>query len=367
MKHKMIIWSILFIGILSVLLIPRLLTNKGQEGGPSKDGKGPGKPARAVAVAIQVAKLSSIEEKVMVTGTIHASKDIEIRNEISGRVVGVYFKEATAVKKDQLLLKLNDSDLQAQLLKAQSNLRLAKDKEVRQKGLLDKEIISTEEYQNSLGDRERCEADVQLLLSQIGKTKITAPFAGVIGLTMVNEGTFLSAGSVIANLVSVNELDVECNIPERYAPSLSKGLKLTFTLSGNSNIYNGVVSGIEPKIDDATRTVAVKAHCVDSDKNVIAGSFAKIFIVLNQHEGILVPSNAIISDIEGYKIYTVRGDQSFPQIVKTGYRDEKSVEIVSGIKAGDTLITTGAFMLRPKTKIEIQNDTEDKQYGNKHK
>lgn len=73
----------------------------------------------------------------------------------------------------------------------------------------------------------------------------------------------------------------------------------------------------------------------------------------------MVPGNALISDIEGYKIYTVKDNQSLPIIVNTGYRDEKNVEILSGIKPGDTLITTGAFMLRPKSKIEIKGSTGD--------
>ena len=165
----------------------------------------------------------------------------------------------------------------------------------------------------------------------------------------------------------MNELDIKTNIAERFASSLSKGMKLTFTLSENLKIYNGVVSAIEPKIDDATRTIAIKAHCIDPDKNVIAGSFAKIIIIVNKHEGILVPSNTIISDIEGYKIFTVKGDQSVPHIVTTGYRDEMSVEIISGIKAGDTLIISGAFMLRPKSKVEIRGASNDKQYGKAQK
>lgn len=358
MKRKFIIWSILLI-ILSALLIPRFLSNKNSGGKSSQEGKGRGKTTRAVAVSVQIAELSTIEEKVMVTGTIHASKDIELRNETSGRVTGVNFKEGMLVKKGQLLVKLNDNDLQAQLLKANASLKLTADKEQRQKGLLEKEIISIEENQNSVKDRESAEADVQLLKAQIEKTKITAPFAGMIGLSTVNEGTYLSAGSKIANLVSVNELDVECNIAERHAQSLSKGKKLTFTLSGNSTIYNAEIYAIEPKIDDATRTIGIKARCLDTDSHLIAGSFVKIEIIVNQHEGIMVPGNALISDIEGYKIYTVKDNQSLPIIVNTGYRDEKNVEILSGIKPGDTLITTGAFMLRPKSKIEIKGSTGD--------
>jgi membrane fusion protein, multidrug efflux system len=360
MKPKVIIWSILLIIILSALLIPRLLSNKNQGGSTSQDGKGRGKTTRAIAVSVQIAELSSIEEKVMVTGTIHASKDIELRNETSGRVTGVNFNEGMLVKKDQLLVKLNDNELQAQLLKAQASLKLTKDKEERQKGLLEKDIISVEENQNSVKDRESAEADVQLLKAQIEKTKIIAPFTGTIGLSDVKTGTFLSTGSKIANLVSVNEFDIECNIAERHAQSLNKGKKLIFTLPGNQTIYNAEIYAIEPKIDDATRTIGIKARCLDADSHIIAGSFVKVEIVANQHKGIIVPGISLISDIQGYKIYTVKNNLAIPVIVNTGFRDEKSVEIISGVKPGDTLITTGAFMLRPKSKIEIQGTAGDK-------
>lgn len=353
MKRKHIIWIILVILILSAILLPRLLSGKNQNSSPANQaGARSNKP---VTVSVQIAKPTPIQEKILVTGTVRASKDIEIRNEISGRVVKVFFKEGMNVKAGQLLTKLNDNDLQAQLLKARSNLKLSIDKEQRQKKLLEKEIISTEEYQNSLKDRESSEADVQLLTAQIEKTAITAPFTGVIGLSSVTEGMFLSAGSKIANLVSVSELEIGFTVAERHAPSLQKGMKAAYSFSNNPKIYTAVISAIEPKIDDATRTIAMKARCIDPDDKCIVGSFVKVEIDANQHDGILVPSNAVISDIEGYKVYIVKnGNQSVPKIVTTGYRNEYNVEITSGINPGDTIITSGAFMLRPKSKVEIR-------------
>ncbi len=359
MKIKHFVWIILTGAILTVALVPKLINTK-QSSNPAQNDKKGAKPNRVISVSVQVAELLPIQDKIMVSGTISASQDIEIRNETGGRVTSVNFKEGMVVTKGQLLVKLNDSDLQAQLLKAQAAFKLSKDKELRQKGLLEKQVISTEEYQNSLKDLETSEADILLLTSQIEKAKIIAPFTGAIGLSTISEGTFLSMGTKIANLVSIGELDIECNIAERHVASLSKGTKLTFTLSGSSKVYKAAISAIEPKIDYATRTVAVKARINNPDDHCLAGSFAKIIIIINERKGILVPSNAIISDIEGYKVYIVKGDQSLPRIVKTGYRDEKNVEIVSGINPGDTMITTGAFMLRPKSKIEIRTIVKDR-------
>jgi len=352
MKRKTILWLLIVAAILCAFLLPRILPSKAQSTSQVSNGKKTN-GSKPVAVAVQTASLTSIEEKVLVTGTIRASNDIELRNEIAGRVTGVFFKEGMLVKKDQVLVTFNDRELQAQFLKANAVLKLVKDNESRQKGLFDKQIISTEEYQTNVKELESAEADVLILKAQLDKTKITAPFAGMIGLSSVSEGAFMSAGSKIANLISVDNMEVECAIPERHASFLKKGQRFTFTLSDNSSSYNAEVIAIEPKVDESTRSVALKARCLEKDTRLIAGTFVKVQLIVNQHQGFLVPGDAIISDIEGYKLFIAKDNQAIPVLVKTGFRDEKSVEIVSGLNTGDIYITTGAFLLRPKSKIEI--------------
>lgn len=357
MKNKKVVWIFVLIIIVLALMIPKVLLQKGQgekQGAWNARGKG----NRSVQVSVQPAVLTPVQEQVVVTGTIRASQEIEIRNEISGKVTGVYFKEGMHVKKGQLLVKLNDKDLQAQLAKVQATLKLVKEREQRQKGLLEKEAISTEEYQMSLKELETSQADEQLLSAQIEKARIVAPFSGAIGLSSVNEGSYLSAGSKIANLVSVDELEIECSVAERYISSISKGTKMSYTVTGSQKQYAAEISAIEPKIDEATRSISLKARCIDTDEKVLAGAFAKVEIKINPHNGILLPSDALLSDIDGFKVYVAKDNQAFPKVVSTGFRDEKFVEIISGINPGDSVITTGVFMLRPKMSIDIK--TADK-------
>jgi len=371
MNRKVIPWIILTLVILCAVLIPRLLPVKGQSPKAPASVKGQGaKGGRTVVVSVKTAELSSIEENLMVNGTLRAPGDIEIRNEIAGRVTDIYFKEGMTVKKGQLLLSLNDRELQAQLKKATSNCSLMKDKEQRQKSLFEKQLISVEEYETSVNNFETADADMQILKAQLEKTKIIAPFTGKIGLTSVTEGAYLGTGSKICNLVSIDNQYVECAIIERYAPYLKKGMKFTFTLSDNPTVYNAEIIAIEPVIDEATRSVSLKAKCLETDERLISGMFVKASVTINQHEGVLVGGDAVISDIEGYKIYTVKGNTAMPVLVKTGFRDEKNVEILSGIKPGDTYITSGAFMLRPGSQIEIQglqNSKLNKSSGDRQK
>jgi membrane fusion protein (multidrug efflux system) len=361
MNRKVIV-SLLIIAIIAAsALIPRLLPKKAETTQQNTPGgeKGRSKNSgRAVTVSVQTAGRSLITESFVITGTVRASKDIEIRNEIAGRVLGLYFKEGTSVKKDQLLVALNDRELQAQHLKASAALKLAKDKEQRQKGLFDKQVISTEEYLTSVKDLESAEADVELLKAQLEKTKISAPFSGTIGLSTVSIGEYLTSGTKIANLVSTDNPDIEFAVPERYASSIVKGMKVTFTLSEIVELFNAEIMAIEPKIDEATRSVSIKARCIGKDPRLLSGAFVKVTVTLNPHNGFLVPGDAVISDIQGYKLYLNKDGKAVPVLVKTGFRDEKNVEIVSGLNEGDVFITTGAFLLRPNAKIEIAENAE---------
>jgi len=363
MNRKVIIALLIILIAAATALIPRLVPKKtetAQQNTPGGDKAKSKNGGRAVTVSVQTAMPSLITESFVITGTIRASNDIEIRNEIAGRVTGLYFKEGTPVKKGQVLVTLNDRELQAQHLKASAVLKLAKDKEQRQKGLFDKQIISTEEYLTSVKDLESADADVQLLKAQLDKTNIFAPFSGMVGLSTVSTGEYLTTGTKIANLVSTDNPAIEFAVPERYAPSVGKGMNVTFTISESGEQLNAEVSAIEPKIDETTRSISIKARCIEKDSRLLSGAFVKVRVTLNPHNGFLVPGDAVISDIQGYKLFLNKDGKAVPVLVRTGFRDEKNVEIISGLSEGDVFITTGAFLLRPNVAIEIADNTESK-------
>jgi membrane fusion protein (multidrug efflux system) len=354
--------TLLIVAIIAIsALIPRIIPKKTETSQQSSTGseKAKGKNSgRTVTVSVQTATKSLITESFIITGTIRASEDIEIRNEIAGRVAGLYFKEGASVKKNQLLIALNDRELQAQYLKATAVLKLAKDKELRQKGLFDKQIISTEEYNTSVKDLESADADVQLLKAQLDKTKIFAPFSGTLGLSTVSIGEYLTTGTKIANLVATDNQSIEFAVPERYASSITNGMKVIFTMSESTEPFTAEVMAIEPRVDEATRSVSIKARCLEKGSRLLSGAFVKVTVTLNPRNGFLVPGDAVISDIQGYKVYLNKEGKAVPVLVKTGFRDEKSVEIVSGLSDGDVFITTGAFLLRPNVNIEIADNKE---------
>jgi membrane fusion protein (multidrug efflux system) len=374
MKLNKLSWILLITLLLVLAAIPKLLSTKGKNAsampGTSSiaDKKGPavsaGKPKRAgkpVTVSTSVTTLSSINDIVVVNGTIRASKDIELRAEISGRVTKVYFTEGDVVKKGQLLLKINDDDFKAQQSKAQAAFNLAEARATRQKSLFEKEVISIEEFQASTKELESARADVQYLQAQLAKTTITAAFTGVIGITDIEEGSYVNTGTKIANLVAISDPEINFNIPEKNLFTIKKGQQVSYTITGLPDTFTASITAIEPKIDETTRTVAVQALCSKPRVNIPIGAFAKVTISTSNREGILIPSEALASEAGGFKAYTIKENQAVPIAVQTGFRNENQVEIISGLNAGDTIITSGVFLLRPGVKVEVRKSTKEEQ------
>ncbi|MEJ2504672.1 MAG: efflux RND transporter periplasmic adaptor subunit, partial [Ignavibacteriaceae bacterium] len=253
-----------------------------------------------------------------------------------------------------LLVKINDADLQAQLQSAKSRLELQKDTEYRQKQLLEKEAISQEDYDMTANQLQVNQAEVELIKAQIDKTEIRAPFSGIVGLKNVSEGSFVNNSTIIASLQNINPIKIDFSIPERHSSMVEVGDEINFTISGNNKKYIGKVYAIEPKIDPVTRTLQIRALCSNTGREILPGSFASVELVLKKIENaILVPSEALIPDIQGQKVFVYRNGIATPQQVETGIRTDKTVQLTSGVSEGDTIITSGMLQLRPGAPVKI--------------
>lgn len=313
----------------------------------------PAGPPPAQPVNAIIATISSLDNRIEATGTILANEEVEIRSETSGRVTHLYFKEGDAVSAGSVLLTIDDRELQAQLTKTNLSIDLAIDDEQRKKKLLDAGGISKEEYDMARNYLLKLEADKQLLLTQIAKTKVIAPFSGTIGLRYTSEGGYVSPATLIASLQQTNMVKLEFAIPEKYASSIKNGAEVTFEVEGDSRTYTAKVYAREPKIDPQTRSITVRAIAQNVDGRLIPGAFAKLQINLGTiPETIVVPSEAIVPAITGQTLYIVRDGAVKVQAVKTGIRTAITTQITDGIVPGDTIITTGLLTVRPGAAVK---------------
>lgn len=314
-------------------------------------GNGETKPAARTAsptipVEAMIIQPRLLENKIYTTGTLLANEEVELHPEITGRIVGVHFDEGKRIRKGELMIKINDGELQADLKAKEPEAKQAADEERRKRGLFEVKAISQEEYDKSLSNSKMLEAERQAIESQLRETEIRAPFDGVVGLRYVSEGDYASPDLLVATIQDIDPVKAEFSIPEKYAHQLKEGVKVLVRIGDSEAEHIGLVYAVEAKIDPGTRTIKARARIPNPDGSIIPGSFAKIELTLEQMpNAIVVPAGAIIPEMSGVKVYVSVDGKAKAVQVKTGIRTDRDVQILEGLNINDTLIVTGMLQL----------------------
>lgn len=352
MKPRVRTWILIGIGTVVIVLLtsPRVHNLLSLGGRP--DAAGPA--VDRLSVTAVVVRPEKIVDRIFSSGTVRANEEVDLRSEIAGKVTGIHFREGSRVHKGDLLLKIDDSELQAQLLKQDSERKLAQDKENRRRQLLERGNISPEDYDIALNELNAIRAEAQLIEARIRKTELRAPFEGIIGLRFVSEGSYVSPETRIASLQNITTVKIDLSVPERYARDLRPGAEISFRLSGNTTRFRGAVYAIEPKIDPTTRTVLLRARCPNPGGTIMPGGFAEVELSLKEiPDALMIPTEALIPDLQGQKVFLARNGAADQSRVETGLRTEKLIQVTSGLRAGDTVITSGILQLAPGMPIAL--------------
>jgi membrane fusion protein (multidrug efflux system) len=313
-------------------------------------GKNPGIPVECLLIRTQ-----TLDNSIYTTGTLLANEEVELRAEISGRVAGVYFEEGKKVRKGDLLLKINDRELRAQLKRKEVEEKQASDEEGRKRKLIDNQSISQEEYDKALNTLRMIQADKEAIESRLAETEIRAPFDGIIGLRYISDGGYVTPSVLIASMQDVNTMKVEFSASEKHVGQIGNGTEVMVRVGELTNSYRGTVYAVESKIDAGTRTIKARARIPNADGPLIPGSFAKVEITLERiPDAIVVPSGAVIPDISGESVYLCRGGKAKLVSVKTGIRTESGTQITQGLAANDTLIVSGLLQLTDGKSVQIK-------------
>jgi membrane fusion protein (multidrug efflux system) len=290
------------------------------------------------------------------TGTLKPDEEVDLAFETSGKIVGINFTEGTHVKKGDLLAKINDRPLQAQLEKLEAQLKMAQAKEFRQRSLLDKDAISQESYDQIVTDVQSINADIDLIKARISETELRAPFDGIIGLRYLSEGSFTTPATKIARLIKTSPIKIEFSIPEKYAQEIKIGYPVTFVIDGSDKVFKANVYAVDPKIDIETRTIVLRALYPNKNEELKTGRYAGITLQMSQvDDAIAIPSEAIIPEMDGVKVFIYNKGKAQSVKVTIGLRTESKVQITEGLKFGDTLITSGIMQLRQNMPIVLDS------------
>lgn len=354
--NKYIKWGIVAVAVLGISgwgiynMTPQV--NEDLKSAPAKAEKG--RKSKVLNVRAVTIHPQDLDDALFVSGSLLPDEEVDLTFETSGKITEIHFKEGSFVKKGELLAKINDAPLQAQLKKLEVQLKLLQDRLYRQNALLEKEAVSKEAYQEAETNLATLKAEIDLVKANIAQTELRAPFDGVIGLRNVSQGSFASVSTTVAKLTKTNPLKVEFNVPERYANTLKEGARLYFTMEGDLSKHNAKVYALDSRVDDETRTFKVRAYYDNTSGKVVPGRYVNITLTTNQYDNTLaVPSEAILSEMGIDKVFLYKNGVAEPVVIKKGVRTADKVQVLSGLNIGDTVITSGTMQIRTGQKVTL--------------
>lgn len=300
-----------------------------------------------------IVSYANMNDKISANGNIIANDEVLLQPEVAGRVTFINIKEGAFVSKGTLLLKVNDAELQAQVSKNKTQLKIAQNNVNRLAELLQINGVSQSEYDAAINIQNNIKADINLLNVQIAKTELHAPFSGKLGLRNISVGAFVSPTTIVSTLQNINILKMDFTVPEKYAGMIQIGSMLQCSAAGVDNFFAKVIA-IEPSVDENTRNQKLRATIINPNSKLVPGIFVKVALqIKEEYNSILVPSSAVIPDDRATKVVKVNQGKAQFVNVEIGIRTEDEVQVLSGLNIGDTVLTTGLLQVKPDMDIKI--------------
>jgi membrane fusion protein (multidrug efflux system) len=354
-KIKILLFGAIALLILGMAFFPsikKLLASETQTELPERGAGGGGRSE--LVVAATVLEPQTLHNMFRITGVLLPDEEVDLTFETSGKITDIFFREGSFVEKGTLLAKVNDAPLQAELKKLEAQLPLAEDRLYRQQTLLEKDAISQETYQSVFTQLETLKADIELVKARIRQTELRAPFSGMIGLRQVSEGAYASPTVVVTTLTKISPLKIEFSITQNFVNLIKPGTEIEFTVENDLEVYNASVYAVEPRLDEQTFSLFARARYKNADGKIKPGQSASIRIKLDQIDNaIVIPSISTVKEMGRDIIYVYENGKAKEVEIVTGMRTASSVEVISGLAAGDTLLTTGVMQLRSGMPVRI--------------
>lgn len=358
MNKKFIKWLAIAL-ILVILVVFFVLSYKKSSSSESSDAGASARPQRALNVNAFVVKPAEMVNTFRPIGRLMPDEEVQLTFESSGKITQLNIREGMAVRKGDLLAKINDATLQAELKRYEAQLQLAQDRVYRQKTLFEQDAVSQEMYETAVAELDQLMANIELVNANIAKCELRAPFDGVVGLRFVSEGAYVTQTTAIANLTKNSPLKVEFSIPEQFVNKVGRGAKILFrTTDGSPDVYEASVYAFEGGLD-ATNTRMARAMYPNTDGKLTPGRSVAIEVQYQEFTNALsVPGEALVPSMGKETLYLYKSGKAQPVDVVSGIRTDSQLQIVEGLNPGDTVVITGLLQIRTGTDLIIDNITE---------
>jgi len=345
MKRTTII--IITAGILIAAVAAGILMINRQSRSPESRGSFP--PASVEIKKVVPRQVSNILSAV---GTILSNESVEIRPEVAGKIIHIGFAEGEHVAAGAVLFRLDSELIEAEYQEVNANLDFARAQYERAQNLRKNRVIADEKYDSIFRELIQAQSHLNTLATRLKKQTISAPFSGIVGARRVSVGDYVAVGQSMVHLEDLSSVKAEFYVPERHLGSLRTGQRVACRVQALSGDFTGSVYLIDPRIQSETRSAVVRARIDNPGEVLRPGMFCKVDIIVQVKDNALtVPQEAIVSRGETQFVYVDMNGTAEMRKIETGLFLHDSVEITSGINAGDMLIVSGVQKLFPGMKV----------------
>jgi membrane fusion protein (multidrug efflux system) len=310
---------------------------------------GGGGAPQGMPVEAEVAKAERIAQEIIAVGSLRSNESVTLRSEIAGRITGIHFREGQPVNQGALLFELDDSVYRAELEQARAGLALSERNHERAKELFGRNLISTRERDEAAARLDVDRATVALAEARLAKARIRSPFQGVVGLRAVSPGDYITAGQALAPLEQLSVLKADFRLSEAALSVIKVGQTLNLEVDAYpGKVFPGRVYAIDPRLAEETRSIGVRARVPNDQGELRPGLFARVRLVIAERgEAVLVPEQSIIPQADQLFVYVIEDGKAAMRPVQLGLRQAGRVEVTSGVRPGDVVITAGAQKIGP--------------------
>jgi membrane fusion protein, multidrug efflux system len=319
-------------------------------------------PQKSVPVEAAAVTKGPLTEQVTAIGSLRSDESVVITSEIAGRIDGIHFKEGTSVPKGAPLISLDDSVYQAELHQAEAKQRLAEQSNQRVMELFSRKIASGSSKDEAESNLAGADAATELAKARLDKTRIAAPFAGIVGLRKVSLGDYITPGEALVGLDAIEQIKVDFKVPEKYLSAVHTGQPIEIKLDAfPGETFKGEVYAIDPRVDIEGRSVFIRARVPNVGEKLRPGQFARVTLIREvKPDALTVPEAAIVPKGEDQFVFKIVDGKAQLSKVSIGTRRAGRVELVEGVSAGELVVTAGQLKIRDGAAVTVVPAQEPK-------
>ena len=309
-----------------------------------------------IPVIAQSVSVGSIDATYGTTASLEAAAEATVSARVGGVVTDILVEEGDFVEAGQVLAQLEVDKLALELKRATANLnKLANDLN-RQKKIFEKNLVSSEAYDQIKYQHEAQKAETDLAKLNLEHATIRAPISGVVAIRYIKEGNLLNQSAPAFHITDLSELHAIIHIPESEKAGLAIGQLAGVKVEAAEHPFKGVIQRISPIVDRDSGTIRVTVSMKDESAVLRPGMFSRVSVIYDTHNQVtLVPKDSIISQDDEISVYIVKDGIAYKRSVSTGFMDSEYVEILAGVEANEIVITTGQRNLKDESNVELIN------------